>query len=166
MDKTHRYYCLFPSYVNASMWYFSLVRSHRIHAVFGLTRSFGSLRTSQARGPSRQSYARGLQIFRNDSRVHHGEVGGLIAQHWKLPDSIVEGITHHHTPSSGESIIPFATHLGNAVANVIGGYIAWDALESHGLPETWDRLDMRPEDFRELCDEVGDRFEALREQYQ
>ena len=30
--------------------------------------------------------------------VHHGELGGLIAQHWKLPDGIVRGVTFHHDP--------------------------------------------------------------------
>ncbi len=31
--------------------------------------------------------------------VHHGEVGGLIARHWGLPESIVTGITYHHDPA-------------------------------------------------------------------
>lgn len=30
--------------------------------------------------------------------VHHAELGGLIAQHWALPQSIVAGITCHHDP--------------------------------------------------------------------
>ena len=30
--------------------------------------------------------------------VHHGELGGLIAQHWNLPDIIVRGIMYHHDP--------------------------------------------------------------------
>lgn len=31
-------------------------------------------------------------------QVHHGELGGLIAQHWQLPDVIVRGIIYHHDP--------------------------------------------------------------------
>lgn len=30
--------------------------------------------------------------------VHHGELGGLIAQHWELPEIIVTAITFHHNP--------------------------------------------------------------------
>lgn len=31
--------------------------------------------------------------------VHHAELGGLIAQHWQLPEPIVWGISHHHGPT-------------------------------------------------------------------
>ncbi len=32
--------------------------------------------------------------------IHHGELGGLIAQHWGLPDLIVQGIIFHHDAST------------------------------------------------------------------
>lgn len=35
--------------------------------------------------------------------VHHAELGGLIAQHWQLPEPIVWGISHHHTPTDEPS---------------------------------------------------------------
>ena len=33
--------------------------------------------------------------------VNHAELGGLVAQHWKLPPRIVQGITYHHNPGAG-----------------------------------------------------------------
>lgn len=32
--------------------------------------------------------------------VHHGELGGLIAQHWQLPTIVVRGIWFHHEPDA------------------------------------------------------------------
>ena len=48
--------------------------------------------------------------------VHHGELGGLIAQHWKLPPRVVLGITHHHHPEQGLDVICDLTYLANQVA--------------------------------------------------
>jgi len=51
--------------------------------------------------------------------VHHGELGGLIAQHWKLPPRVVLGITHHHHPEQGLDVICDLTYLANQVAKHI-----------------------------------------------
>jgi len=37
-------------------------------------------------------------------KVHHGEIGGLIARHWKLPEAIANGITYHHDPDRGNDV--------------------------------------------------------------
>ena len=48
--------------------------------------------------------------------VHHGELGGIIAQHWKLPERIVKGIIYHHTPADGNDLICDAVYVANIVA--------------------------------------------------
>ncbi len=98
--------------------------------------------------------------------VHHGEVGGLIAQHWKLPPAIIEGITYHHTPESGETVIPYIVQVSDAVAHRITGDWDEEMLERHHLPATWDRLGMREEDFTELCERVAKRFEMVKDHFQ
>lgn len=97
--------------------------------------------------------------------VHHGEVGGLIAQHWKLPDKILDGITYHHTPANGGTVIPFAVHVADAVANIVAGRWELSDLPRHNLAATWDRLAMREQDFQELHEAVSERFESLRERF-
>lgn len=52
--------------------------------------------------------------------VHHGELGGIIAQHWKLPERIVKGIIYHHTPADGNDIICDAVCVANLTAKSIG----------------------------------------------
>ncbi|HZZ79567.1 MAG TPA: HDOD domain-containing protein [Gemmataceae bacterium] len=51
--------------------------------------------------------------------MHHGEVGGLIAQHWELPDCLVKGIIFHHAPDEGDDGICHVTHLANEIAHEV-----------------------------------------------
>ncbi len=48
--------------------------------------------------------------------IHHGELGGLIAQHWKLPPTVVHGIIWHHCPEQGAAAICDLTYLANQLA--------------------------------------------------
>ena len=52
--------------------------------------------------------------------VHHGELGGLIAQHWKLPERIVKGVIYHHAPAEGNDVICDAVCVANLTAKSIG----------------------------------------------
>jgi putative nucleotidyltransferase with HDIG domain len=61
-----------------------------------------------------------LSAFEAESEIlsmHHGEVGGVIAQHWGLPEAVVKGITFHHTPELCEESIGYLVHLSNYVAH-------------------------------------------------
>ena len=48
--------------------------------------------------------------------INHGGLGGVIAEHWKLPDGIVQAITHHHDPSVSTLPVVWATYLSEVVA--------------------------------------------------
>lgn len=61
-------------------------------------------------------------------QVHHGELGGLIAQHWNLPDIIVRGIIYHHDPHSCECddntichVVALADWVGKATQAALQG---------------------------------------------
>ena len=47
--------------------------------------------------------------------VHHGEVGGLIAQHWKMPEDIVCGVTQHHSEAETKPLC-VAIRAANLIA--------------------------------------------------
>ena len=57
-------------------------------------------------------------------QIHHGELGGLIARHWKLPEAIITGITYHHNPEMGMDLVCDAVHLANAVAKDVQAKLA------------------------------------------
>ncbi|MBM3831793.1 MAG: HDOD domain-containing protein [Verrucomicrobia bacterium] len=46
-------------------------------------------------------------------QVHHGELGGIIAQHWKFPERIVRGIIYHHNPDQGNDPICDIVYVSN-----------------------------------------------------
>ena len=43
--------------------------------------------------------------------VHDGELGGLIAQHWKMPPRVVQGNLYHHNPEQGMDVVCDITYL-------------------------------------------------------
>lgn len=91
--------------------------------------------------------------------VHHGEVGGLIAQHWRLPDGIVLGITHHHTPELVDHPVPYAVQIADAVAK------AAENPDEAAPPELLDRamnaLGMDPAAYGRAVEVVARRLPSV-----
>lgn len=50
--------------------------------------------------------------------VDHAEVGGLIAQHWRLPEAIRIGIAFHHDPGGVEHAIADVVHVAAWIADL------------------------------------------------
>jgi len=101
--------------------------------------------------------------------VNHSELGGLVAQHWKLPSLIVRGITYHHNPDDApdneDNRICYAVCLADLVATRIG-------YGAHGREVHWDdhpgvlqNLDTTPERLDQLCTDVLERIEDVLRAY-
>jgi HD-like signal output (HDOD) protein len=95
----------------------------------------------------------GLQPFEAETEilsVHHGEVSGIIAQRWQLPDGIVNGVTHHHDPLGCDDPHALVTFLTNVVARKIEG----NPLRAPGELETFaaaiDRIGLAESDFEKI----------------
>lgn len=109
----------------------------------------------------------GLPEFMAESEilhVHHGEVGGLVAQHWNLPQNIVWGITYHHDPEKfefeGDDTICYVVYLANLVANAAGATSqSGETADVEGAGAAGSRLGITPDGFKELCDQVACEFE-------
>jgi len=94
-------------------------------------------------------------------QVHHGELGGLIAQHWQLPERMVTGIIYHHTPDQTRDIIADAVHVANVSAKLAGtGYTASEA-DLQVTPSSLERLGMTHEAVLELSSDVAARLEKV-----
>jgi putative nucleotidyltransferase with HDIG domain len=51
--------------------------------------------------------------------IDHAQAGGLLAEHWHLPESVGEAISHHHRPIQGDAAgkaLPAIVFLANRVA--------------------------------------------------
>jgi HD-like signal output (HDOD) protein len=94
-------------------------------------------------------------------QVHHGELGGLIAQHWQLPERMVSGIIYHHTPDQTRDVIADAVHVANVSAKLAGtGYAASEA-DLQVVPSSLERLGMTQEAVLELSSDVAARLDQV-----
>jgi putative nucleotidyltransferase with HDIG domain len=94
-------------------------------------------------------------------QVHHGELGGLIAQKWQLPERMVTGIIYHHMPDQTRDVIADAVHVANVSAKLAGtGYTAGEA-DLEVAPSSLERLGMTREAVLELSSDVASRLEKV-----
>jgi HD-like signal output (HDOD) protein len=76
--------------------------------IAALLHDIGKLVLGRALGPAELAILRqanqdnsiNLESENELLEVNHGELGGLIAQHWQLPDTIVRSIIYHHDPEN------------------------------------------------------------------
>jgi HD-like signal output (HDOD) protein len=97
--------------------------------------------------------------------VHHGELGGLIAQHWNLPSRLVVGIIHHHTPDDAFDIVADVVHVANLAAKHVGAGHWADEDDRLPNPSSIARLKMDAKGFEGLCSQVARRLEQVLSQY-
>jgi HD-like signal output (HDOD) protein len=99
--------------------------------------------------------------------VHHGQVSGLIARHWRLPEPIVRGVTLHHAPAdpaAGGDILPHVTALANHVAHRIGLGRERPG-EADVVAQSLPVVGMSPEGLATLADRVSLRREEVSSRY-
>jgi putative nucleotidyltransferase with HDIG domain len=90
--------------------------------------------------------------------VNHAQIGGKLAERWKLPGELVRAISHHH-PSRDEEAVPYAA----AVVN-LADYICYAKEIGRGGPEgsaklaseAWDQTGFKKTDIPTIMNEIGD----------
>ncbi len=97
--------------------------------------------------------------------VHHGELGGLIAQHWKLPPRVVAGITYHHNPEQGFDVICDLTYLSNQVAKRIEAGLAGRKFDFSVDPKVAERLGLTPQALDTFCPVASQRYTQVSRRY-
>ena len=97
--------------------------------------------------------------------VHHGEVGGLVAQHWKLPESIVRGIIYHHTPEEIDEPLPYVVQMANIVAKTIGTGSGMDTSDLDEKQSALDYLGFSEDEFVNICEKVGENLQEVIDRY-
>ena len=97
--------------------------------------------------------------------VHHGEVGELMARHWKLPESISAAICFHHSPDGAKSVICDAVHLSEVVASRIGEGLLPDEVSMVPGEGAMQRFGLDEPALERLGVAVSERFEEVSSQY-
>jgi HD-like signal output (HDOD) protein len=68
--------------------------------------------------------------------LNHAEIGGMIAEKWNFPGSLIEAIRFHHEPvdcSAEYSDVVYTVYLANALCNMEDGQIAYEQLNEEVL---------------------------------
>jgi HD-like signal output (HDOD) protein len=112
---------------------------------------------AQARGSGLQR----LEAEREVLLVHHGELAGLMAQAWRLPESIVQAVGGHHEPSTVDSPLAYAVHLCDVVAKAIGAGLEDDNLDPVADTEAMAVLQIRPDAFGTWCEHTALRYSEV-----
>ena len=98
--------------------------------------------------------------------AHHGELGGLIAQHWGLPDRLTNAITYHHAPEDGNEVVCDVVYIANQVAKRVDpGYVATPE-DMTVDPRPQERLKLSSSGLDSMCERVSGRLEAAIAQYE
>ena len=105
--------------------------------------------------------------------VHHGELGGMVARGWQLPDAIINGIVHHHNPDEGQDVVCDFVYFSNQVGKQIetgldGG--KFDFMEVYEeklsyLPSVIRRIGITPGRLDSLCPVAATKFEQISQRY-
>lgn len=81
--------------------------------------------------------------------MHHGDVGGLLADTWRFPDALREALAEHHAPTAGtRGALAGLIHIADAVAHALGhgGAEADTVMPVDGA--TWRHLGLDAEKIR------------------
>jgi len=96
--------------------------------------------------------------------MDHAELGGLIAEKWKFPSSIIEAVRYHHTPwlCRGEDPDLVALiHLANCMALITGIGGGSDGLYYEGDPEIMKHFRLREKDVEKCIVQLNDRLHVV-----
>lgn len=91
--------------------------------------------------------------------ISHADVGGAVAQHWQLPESIVQPIIYHHTPHQMPTQACYVVHLANEIAKAAIGH--QDAADLTVDSDAWEQLGMTPSNFALLSEEVAQDIDQV-----
>jgi len=97
--------------------------------------------------------------------VHHGEVGGLIAQNWKLPQCIINGIIYHHSPEEIDEPVCYAVQIANVVAKTIGTGAGKDSVEDSERESSLNYFSLSEDDFEAICSQVSDDLGEVEQRF-
>lgn len=98
----------------------------------------------------------GIALWRAEKQVlglHHGEIGGILAQKWKLPDPMIVTIRFHHEPEDAADYTRNSRiiALADALAHSVSPQSRSRYISTPLLPELWQPLGLTDDSIRELC---------------
>ncbi len=98
-------------------------------------------------------------------KVHHAELGGLIARHWQLPERVAQAIGYHHQPELPHERVCDVTYVANQIAKSIEAGLEGRTVETIIDPEVTNRIGLALEKLPELCSTAVTRYQQVSLRY-
>jgi len=92
--------------------------------------------------------------------LNHAEIGGLIAEKWNFPDSLIEAIRYHHEPancSKEHKDVVYTVYLANALCNLETDALTFDQVSTDVLQDFGIRSEQQLMKIDEQLKNVFDR---------
>ncbi len=140
----------------------------------GLLHDIGKLLVNRFAEPeTRAALTRALEGVQEDRLaveievlgVHHGELGGLVVDAWKLPPTIATAIKYHHAPEESGEPIAYATALANVVAKIVGTGSDEGAVDVLAYAHAMEALGIDSDGFDAVVASTFERFTEVCERY-
>ena len=114
-----------------------------------------------------------LEAERQVLGVHHGELGGMVARSWELPESIIKGIVYHHNPEEGKDVICDFVCFANQIAKQVESSldretkdgIFVDEVNLSISPEVIERVGIKANRIEPLCYVAAKKFGQISQRY-
>ncbi|KAF0152288.1 MAG: metal dependent phosphohydrolase [Ignavibacteria bacterium] len=92
--------------------------------------------------------------------IDHAEAGRVLAEKWRLPQTIQEVIYYHHNgeKSKDASKLLASVHLGNILAHALGFGFAGDNIIAQPNPTIWSTLNLQKGSLLKLKDKLIDDY--------
>lgn len=90
----------------------------------------------------------------------HDRINAWLADHWKLPPNIKEGLSYHHKPHLAQLYpdMACAVHVGDFMARVFEYGFGGDDNVPYLRPEALKRLKLKPVDVERILDHLSEQF--------
>jgi len=104
-----------------------------------------------------------LEAERKVMGFGHDRINAWLADHWKLPPNIKEGLSYHHKPHLAQLYPEMAcvTHIGDFMVRAFEYGFSGDVGVTYLQPEALKILKIRPADFEKLLDEISGQLVEL-----
>lgn len=118
---------------------------------------------AEAEAALRRSEASGEPLFEVEQQVlgfHHGVVGSLLLEAWRLPAMLTEPVAWHHAPHLAHRypLETAAVHLADVIANALRLGSSGERLVPALEPAAWEQLDLSPTVLPSLLGQVEQQF--------
>jgi HD-like signal output (HDOD) protein len=98
--------------------------------------------------------------------IDHGEVGGVIACRWRLPDALRDAVAFHHQPwqaTAEHRLLTQLIHVADCLCSCRGFNRAEDRLPEDFDNASWDALGLQIDQVQSLFDGVSTQEEQSKE---